>query len=69
MEEKVHAVKYASQPDIQILCDDSWSTPGWGTLDTGAETKIYKLDDGRHYTFDEQKVTCKACLADKGSDD
>lgn len=62
----VHLSDWSQQPDIHILCDDSWVTPGWGrpTLIQRAleRREIYRADDERYYTFDDAKVTCKACL-------
>lgn len=60
-EAPVHAIAYASQPDIQFACDGSWSTPGWPP-ETGIPG-VSVADDGRHYTFADESVTCPACIA------
>lgn len=64
---KVHFSDWSSQPDVHILCDDSWVTPAWGRstlIQRSLERReIYRADDERFYTFEREKVTCKACLA------
>lgn len=63
----VHMVDYASQPDLQIRCDQSWTTPAWDGFKPGGVKKwglpegVYKTDDGRNYTFEEDKITCPKC--------
>jgi hypothetical protein len=62
----VHYVAWAQQPDIQIYCDNAWTTPGWGEpLDVlGGEGPVWVTDEtpARSYTFDEECVTCPQCL-------
>lgn len=64
---RVHLSDYSSQPDIHILCDNTWTTPAWGpesTLQKSlAKRDIFLGDDDRYYTFDPEHVTCKQCLA------
>lgn len=60
----VHMVDYASQPDIQFRCDETWDTPCWkqlGERDTAKLNGVYKADGGRYYTFEEDKITCPKC--------
>ena len=58
----VHYCSYASQPDIQISCDKSWTTPAWGPKNGKTTTPgVYLADDGRYYTFEKEKVTCLKC--------
>ena len=63
----VHHCDWSSQPDLHIHCDDSWTTPLWGTpsaMQAALERReIFVTEDDRYYTFDDDKVTCKACLA------
>ena len=59
----VHACLWSQQPDILIACDHSWTTPKWGDAKTSIDD-VFWTDDGRLYTFDEEKLTtCAACLA------
>lgn len=62
---RVHFSDYSSQPDIHILCDDTWTTPSWGRqtmIQRALERReIYRSDDERYYAFDEEKVSCKEC--------
>lgn len=57
---RVHMVDYASQPNIQYRCDSTWSTPDWvqGEQPPG----VFLADDGRLYTFTEEKITCGTCI-------
>lgn len=62
----IHLVSYASQPDLQIDCDQSWTTPAgseFAKTDEERKPGIFLTSDGRRYTFNETKVTCEACLA------
>lgn len=61
--EQVHLVEYASQPDLLILCDQTWTTPAWGDPMTSAPS-VYRADDGRLYAFDRALVTCDRCKVD-----
>ena len=58
-------IGWASQPDIQFVCDDAWSTPKWGKPEEQTVAPgVHVADDGdRLYTFDHAKVTCELCLA------
>lgn len=58
----VHSIIYASQPDLQFRCDESWSTPKWGETNTDTPG-VFIADDDRLYTFDRDSVTCTTCLA------
>lgn len=60
----VHLCLWASQPDIKIECDGSWTTPAWKTsvnkelvLDEG----VYESADRSFYTFETEKATCPPC--------
>lgn len=67
MSQPVHLSDWAQQPDVRIACDQSWTTPAWGSeeeTDTGTEG-VYKADDGRLYTFDPARATCPACAVRK----
>jgi hypothetical protein len=55
----VHMVDYASQPNLRIRCDQSWTTPDLKS--PAYPSGIYKTMDGRFYTFDDQKITCQLC--------
>lgn len=57
----IHRIGYASQPDIQFACDETWSTPKWGTPETPI-TDVFVSDDDRLYTFDNNRVTCPKCV-------
>lgn len=63
-EAPIHIIGYASQPDIQFICDEAWDTPKWGSDDdVYTDTSgVYVSDTDRLYTFDRTKVTCPACL-------
>ena len=64
LEKPVHCCCYSSHSSLQILCDQSWTEPMWGTDEdkyTGIDG-VYLADDSRLYTFDEHLVTCKDCL-------
>jgi len=56
----VHGVKWAGQPDLQVLCTDEWTTPRWGQRQVGP---VHEADNGQLYTFDLARVTCAACRA------
>lgn len=56
----VHMVDYASQPDLLIRCDRSWTTPD--LKGPALPRYVYKAMNGRYYTFDDKYVTCKLCL-------
>jgi hypothetical protein len=59
----VHLCSYASQPAIQIFCDQSWTTPAWDSPDDlNLPENVYASDDNRYYTFNRDCVTCKSCL-------
>ena len=60
----VHKISYASQPDVKFLCDESWSTPKWGSEEDKQtdDDDVHVADDDRHYTFEDTKVTCPECL-------
>lgn len=62
MEQLVHAVSYASQPDIQIRCTKVATTPKWGGAKT-EQSSVYLAENGDRYTFDEDLVTCLQCLS------
>jgi hypothetical protein len=59
----VHRIGWASQPDLQFICDESWSTPKWGSPDEQKTDVpgVHVADDDRLYTFDPKKVTCPLC--------
>jgi hypothetical protein len=64
MKPVIHWCGYASQPDIQIWCDQSWTTPKWGPGDHVHRDEAgtyYDTDDGRLYTFEYPRATCLAC--------
>jgi hypothetical protein len=68
-ERAVHLSDYASQPDVRILCDGSWTTPAWGPTSGMTETEgVYESDDNRLYTFDKDKTTCPKCAGLHGTD-
>lgn len=59
IDETVHLVLYASQPNLLIECDESVTSPSWKQ-----ERKIesvFTTIEGRYYTFDRDKVTCEKC--------
>lgn len=58
---KVHYVAFSSQPDIQICCDGSWTTPEW-TQPPNLNQGVYLACCGRLYCFDTNSVTCSECL-------
>jgi hypothetical protein len=55
----VHYSGWASQPDIRIDCDMSWTMPAWERNKISEE--IYLADDGRQYTFNPDIATCLIC--------
>ena len=64
MSDPVHYSDWAQQPDIGLACGERWTTPKWGAQRSNdTDVGIYESDDGRLYAFDEEKVTCPACLA------
>lgn len=58
----VHFSAWSQQPDVRIECDQSFGTPAWGQPPE-QPVGVYRLDDGRLYTFSKSKVTCEACKA------
>lgn len=65
--EVIHWSDWASQPDIRIACDQTYTTPAWHTKEdprgsTTGTPGVYRGDDGRLYTF-EHEPTCPGCLA------
>jgi len=63
----IHWVGWASQPDLQIWCDESFTTPSYGNAGTDVPN-VYRTADDRLYTFDCALATCAACKR-KGSDE
>ncbi len=62
----VHLCCYASQPDLQIHCNEEWTTPGWGPIaDTIISEGVYRADNNMLYTFEKEKVTCVTCVIKK----
>jgi hypothetical protein len=68
-DQTVHLCTYASQPDIQIVCDLSLTTPASDEEEASADQNsapigeaVHRSDDGRFYTFNREKATCLACL-------
>lgn len=59
----VHMVDYASQPNIQFRCDETWDTPSWDEFNRDPKefVGVYKAHGGRFYTFEEDKITCPVC--------
>lgn len=58
----VHAVKFAQQPDILILCTEENTTPAWNQPEPEhGEYGIYMTDNGQWYSFDAAHVTCESC--------
>lgn len=66
----IHYCDYASQPDIRIFCDQSWTRPAWNDASTSIEN-VYKTEDNRVYTFNLLLTTCLDCAkkADKRIED
>lgn len=61
----IHLSDFASQPDIRIACDQSWTTPKWGSEEskwTGIPN-VHMADDDRLYTFRVALVTCEKCIS------
>jgi len=61
----IHLCNWSQQPDVQIACDGSWTTPAIRfqkaeQAATGIKD-VHKADDGRLYTFDRRNVTCPKC--------
>ena len=61
MNDEVHLVMWASQPDIQKACDDSFSTPEWNQPKDLPEG-VHLASAGWKYTFDLGRTTCPACI-------
>lgn len=61
----VHLIGWAQQPDLERVCDYSFTQPKWGTDADRSTTdpRIHVDDDDKLYTFDPKKVTCEHCLA------
>lgn len=63
-DEPIHYSDYASQPDVRIYCDGSWTTPAWAPADDKTEMPaVYRADTMALYTFERPRVTCERCLA------
>jgi hypothetical protein len=70
----VHLCDWSGQPDIHLLCNDTWTQPAW-TLpacgedydDSKPPKRVYPAESGAWYTFDEDCVTCPACLASRSA--
>ncbi len=56
----VCVVKYASQPDIQYWCDQSWDIPEWSQ--PSLPPHVHAGQSGRLYTFYEELVDCPECV-------
>ena len=65
----IHCICYASQPNLRIHCDHSWSTPKWGGQPPGLPANVYEDDDGHLYTFENGLVSCQKCIDRKDCDD
>lgn len=61
----VHAISWASQPDIIIKCTQLATTPAWGAHPMVAEPnvpdKVFRAISGDYYTFEPSLVTCPRC--------
>ena len=55
----VHHCDWASQPDIRIACDQSWTTPAWTQPEL--PKNVYAADNGKLYAFAYEVVTCEEC--------
>lgn len=67
MKPKVHWCDHAQQPDIHLVCTDTWTTPAWGSPAENATglKDVYKADTDDDtdllYTFRAELVTCGSC--------
>jgi len=57
----IHFCVYASQPDIEIYCNNDMTTPKWGSI-TGYIAGVYEGEKDYLYSFEEKDVTCNECL-------
>jgi hypothetical protein len=63
MTDTIHLCCWGDQPDIQIYCDESWTTPKWGgSPPDRPNLNLYLSDDDRWYTFTKELITCSACI-------
>lgn len=59
----IHWSDYASQPNLRIACDQTWTTPLWGPKRPKCELPegVYIAGGERLYSFDLERVTCPEC--------
>jgi hypothetical protein len=57
----VHFSDWSQQPDVRVLCDQTYSRPAWGQP-WGLAAGVFALEDSRLYTFEQGAVTCPQCL-------
>jgi hypothetical protein len=55
----VHFAKWASDCDAQFACDLSWNAHM--NESTSDDSEVMMTEEGKKYTLDKQKVTCKKC--------
>lgn len=56
----IHLSDYGASGAIRIKCDQSWGRAAWFQT-PGLPDGVYELEDGRLYTFDDDKITCQKC--------
>jgi hypothetical protein len=61
MEMLIHLCDYASQPDIHLVCTNTWTIPKWCPDPNAPDTGVYESDEGLLYTFEKSLVSCPEC--------
>jgi hypothetical protein len=56
----VHAIKWASQPEVQFACEDTTRIPDYDNTPEMDKEKIWKAG-GEWYSFEKENVTCPKC--------
>lgn len=60
----IHAISWASQPDIIIKCSQLATTPAWGAhpmADKNLPDQVFRAISGDYYSFEPSLVTCQRC--------
>lgn len=61
MQKVIHNISWAAQGDLQISCDNSWTSAKWNQ-DKDLPENVYQTEDDRLYSFEVCEITCPECM-------